>query len=100
MNGSLQWLPAFVTLLMFFIAYLIDQKRNKGIGTYTALVITSVIFGLVHFHSGSIIFVALASIAGWAYGYTYLKTKNVLYAALVHALVNNSALILGMKLLK
>ena len=100
MKGNLFWFPALVTLLLFGAAYFIEKKNFEKRGTYTALAITSVIFGLVHFHSGYIIFVGLASIGGWAYGYTYIKTKNVFYAALVHALVNSSNLIFGIELLK
>ena len=94
------WFPALITLLLFFAAFAIERSGVSTKGTYTALAITSVIFGLVHYHSGSIIFVGLASIGGWAYGYTYIKTKNVFYAALVHALVNSSHLIFGIELLK
>lgn len=100
MEGSMPWFPALITLLLFFTAFAIERSGISTKGTYTALAITSVIFGLVHYHSGSIIFVGLASIGGWAYGYTYIKTKNVFYAALVHALVNSSHLIFGIELLK
>lgn len=100
MKGSFNWLPALVTILLFVGAYFIEQKKLNDIGKYTALVITSIIFGLVHYHAGSIVFVALASIGGWAYGYTYLKTKNVFYSALLHSLINNTAFILGIELLK
>jgi len=100
MDGNLQWFPGLITLFLFLAAYGVEQSGISIKGTYTALAITSVIFGLVHFHSGSIIFVGLASIGGWAYGYTYIKTKNVFYAALVHALVNSSHLIFGLELMK
>ena len=100
MEGSMPWFPALITLLLFLTAFAIERSGISTKGTYTALAITSVIFGLVHYHSGSIIFVGLASIGGWAYGYTYIKTKNVFYAALVHALVNSSHLIFGIELLK
>ncbi|NQU53597.1 MAG: CPBP family intramembrane metalloprotease [Bacteroidetes bacterium] len=100
MKGSMFWFPALVTILLFLAAYAIERFGKTEKGVYTALVITSVIFGLVHFHSGSIIFVGLASIGGWAYGYTYIKTKNVFYAALVHALVNSSQLIFGLEYMK
>jgi membrane protease YdiL (CAAX protease family) len=100
MKGNLFWFPALTTLFLFAAAFAIERLNIAKSGTYTALAITSLIFGLVHFHSGSIIFVGLASIGGWAYGYTYIKTKNVFYAALVHALVNNSHLIFGIELLK
>ncbi len=100
MEGDMFWFPALITVFLFVIAFVIERYNIAESGTYTALAITSVIFGLVHFHSGSIIFVGLASIGGWAYGYTYIKTKNVFYAALVHALVNSSHLIFGIELLK
>lgn len=100
MKGDMFWFPALITSMLFLAAYAIERSKISASGTYTALAITSVIFGLVHFHSGSIIFVGLASIGGWAYGYTYIKTKNVFYAALVHALVNSSTIIFGLELVK
>lgn len=88
LNKELFWFPSIITILLFLSAYFIEKKQVSVYGVYTALAITSIFFGLVHYHAGSIIFVGLASVAGWAYGYTYLKTKNVFYAALVHTLVN------------
>ncbi len=99
MEGNMFWFPALIAALLFLAAYVIELKGSNSAGTYTALAITSVIFGLVHYHGGSIIFVGLACIGGWAYGYTYIKTKNVFYAALVHALVNSSLLIFGLELM-
>ncbi len=99
MEGNIFWFPALIAALLFLAAYVIELKGSNSAGTYTALAITSVIFGLVHYHGGSIIFVGLACIGGWAYGYTYIKTKNVFYAALVHALVNSSLLIFGLELM-
>lgn len=84
------WFPVIVTLALFFMAYYLEKKSFQAEGTYTALAIISMVFGLAHFHKDSIIFVGLAAVAGWAYGYTYIKTKNVFYAALVHTLVNFS----------
>lgn len=100
LKGNMQWFPALITVLLFGAAWFLEKAQKQGPGVYTALAITSVIFGLVHFHSGSIIFTALASVGGWAYGYVYLKTKNIFYAALLHALVNASPLILGLELAK
>ncbi|MEI7585379.1 CPBP family intramembrane glutamic endopeptidase [Runella sp.] len=87
---KMAWFPMLITVLIFIPAYFIEKKQVTLHGPYTSLAITSLFFGLVHFHSGSLLFVGLASIAGWAYGYTYMKTKSVFYAALVHALVNSS----------
>lgn len=90
LNKEIFWFPALITILLFVPAYFIENKNVATFGVYTSMAITSIFFGLVHFHAGSIIFVGLASVAGWAYGYTYIKTQNVFYAALVHTLVNTS----------
>lgn len=100
LNGNMQWFPALVTILLCAAAYGMERTGKTQMGVYTALAVTSVIFGLVHAHAGSIIFVGLASIGGWAYGYVYLKTGNVFYAALLHALVNTTPLLFGLELAK
>jgi len=46
-------------------------------------------------HAGSIIFVALAIVARWAYGYLYFRTRQLLYPVLVHTLINASPMLLG-----
>ena len=94
------WFPALICTFLFIAAYYFESKTIAPSGSYTALAITSIFFGLVHFHAGSILFVGLASVAGWAYGYTYLKTKNVFYAALVHTLVNASEFLFTLDQLK
>jgi len=100
LKGGMQWFPALVTLLMFLTAFYIERSGVFTKGVYTALAITGVTFGLVHYHSGSIVYIGFACLAGWAYGYTWIKTKNVFYAAMVHTLVNTSALIFGLELMK
>lgn len=99
MQPALLWVPVLITVLLFLAAYFIENKTTFH-GPYISLAITSVFFGLVHFHAGSLVFVGLASIAGWGYGYTYLKTKNVFYAALVHTLVNSSEFLFQLESLK
>jgi membrane protease YdiL (CAAX protease family) len=94
------WFPVAVTFALFLMAYYLENKSYQALGTYTALAIISMVFGLAHFHKDSIIFVGLAALAGWAYGYTYLKTKNVFYAALVHTLVNFSQFFFLLKQIK
>ena len=100
LKGGMQWFPALMVLLIFAAAFLIERGGKQIAGVYTALAITSALFGLVHYHSGSIIYIGFACIAGWAYGYTYLKTKNVFYSAVVHTLVNSSVLIFGLEFVK
>jgi uncharacterized protein len=100
LKGGIQWFPAFATVLMFLAAYYIERSGKFQLGSYTSLAISGVLFGLVHYHAGSTVYIGFACIAGWAYGYTWIKTKNVFYSALVHALVNSSALIFGLELIK
>ena len=78
--------------------------RGKN-GLWIALAISSLIFGLAHgnnhnapfwdLHLGALgtwhlpwVYVILASIAGWFYGLTYIRTKKLTAAALVHAFVD------------
>ncbi len=100
LKGDLQWFPALMTTLLFVAAFILERSGKHHEGIYTALAITSTLFGLVHYHSGAIVYIGFACLAGWAYGYTYIKTGNVFYSALVHTLVNSSALIFGIELIK
>lgn len=100
LKGGMQWFPALVTILIFAFAYWLEFKNKASVGLYSAMAITSTLFGLVHYHSGSIIYIGFACIAGWAYGYVYYKTQSVFYSAVTHALVGASALILGLSLVK
>jgi len=99
LEGQMKWFPALVTLILFGSAYLIEKSGKYGMGVYTSLAITGVCFGLVHYHAKSIIYIGLACVAGWAYGYTYIKTKNVFYSAVVHALVGTGVLMFGLKMI-
>lgn len=100
LKGNLPWFPALVTVMLFAAAYGMEKRGKTPMGAYTALAITSMLFGMLHAHVGSAIFVGLAAIGGWAYGYVYLKTGNVFYAALLHALVNVTPLLFGLELAK
>ena len=100
LEGKMKWFPALVTVIMFLAAYFIEKSGKYGFGVYTSLAITGVTFGLVHYHAKSVIYIGLACLAGWAYGYTYIKTKNVFYSALVHVLVNSGVLIFGLKMIR
>ena len=100
LEGQMKWFPALVTILLFGCAYLLEKSGKHGLGVYTSLAITGVTFGLVHYHAKSIVYIGLACVAGWAYGYTYHKTKSVFYSALVHTLVNTGVLIFGLKMIR
>jgi len=100
LKGGMHWFPALMTVCLFVAAFFLEKGNYAPSGIYTGLAITSTIFGLVHYHSGAIVYIGFACIAGWAYGYTYLKTRNVFYSAIVHMLVNCSVLIFGLEFIK
>lgn len=100
LGGAFAWLPATACGLLFAAAYLLERRGRAPLGAYTALAVVGSAFGLVHYHAGSVVFVSLAIVAGWAYGYLYLRTRNLLYPTLAHALLNNSPLIFGLALVK
>ena len=52
-----------------------------------AVILTSFLFGIVHF-KGGLIYMGLAAIAGCLYGYVYYKTGKIVCAMIVHFGVN------------
>jgi len=50
---------------------------------WVPLLITSILFGLSHFHGGPM-YIVLSTVAGLFYGYTYYRTGSILCAMLVH----------------
>ncbi|WP_338140494.1 CPBP family intramembrane glutamic endopeptidase [Cardinium endosymbiont of Oedothorax gibbosus] len=48
-----------------------------------AIIITSSVFGMVHFQGG-LTYIGLATIASVCYGYTYYKTGKILCSMIVH----------------
>ncbi len=55
-------------------------------GSYLALLLASLLFGIIH--NGGFAYIILASIAGLLYGFVYQKTKSVEASIVTHFLVN------------
>ena len=66
------------------------QRLIKWGGPYSALVISSIIFGLSHLNNppGDWRYVLLATGAGLCYGWAYLRTGSLLASTWAHALVD------------
>ena len=94
-NARFHWFTPLVVLVIFAGTYLIETRCTVKKGEYIVLAIISAVFGIVHFRFG-VVFMALACLAGWFDGFVYTKTKNVLLAALIHALLNCSAMFFGL----
>ena len=61
-------------------------KNKKGfIGAY---VLSSVVFGLAHIFNGDLLQVGYCILTGGLFGYALIKTKNVLFCAITHAIYN------------
>lgn len=70
----------------FLFRGLIQNLLSRRLGVPLGLAIASVVFGLSHLPDPR--YAVLASIAGAAYGYVYLRTGKVTAAAVTHALVD------------
>ncbi len=66
------------------------QRMMRARGPWPALIVSSVIFGLAHLNNppGDWRYVLLASMAGVAYGWAYLRTGSLLAPSYAHALVD------------
>jgi len=70
----------------FLFRGLLQNLLSRWIGVPLGLAIGSVVFGLSHLPDPR--YAVLATIAGVAYGYVYLRTGKVTAAAITHALVD------------
>jgi membrane protease YdiL (CAAX protease family) len=100
-TGFLQWNPRFewVTVAVapvaiylatgipeeFLFRGLIQNGLERRIG-WAGLPVASVIFGFAHLPD--VRYVLLATLAGFAYGWVYLRTRRITAAAVTHALVD------------
>jgi len=66
------------------------QRMIKVGGPYTALVLSSVIFGLSHLNNppADWRYAVLATLAGLCYGWAYLRTGSLLASSFTHAMVD------------
>jgi membrane protease YdiL (CAAX protease family) len=94
------WLPAVVCVALFAAADRLERRGRQRLGDYAALAIVGTAFGLAHYHAHSVAFIAMAMIAGWTNGYLYLRTRNLLYPVLLHALINSSPVFFGLAMVK
>lgn len=77
---------------LFFVCFaeeilfrgIIQNTLIKLVSPYwVPLLITSILFGLSHFHGGPM-YIMLSAVAGLFYGYAYYRTGSILCAMLVH----------------
>jgi hypothetical protein len=74
-----------------FFRGILQNLLERRIGRNGALIVTSVLFGLSHFHRGAAFnwrYVLLATIAGFFYGRAWRAERKVLASSITHALVD------------
>lgn len=79
---------------------MLSRRAAQQSYIYTSILITSLLFGLAHYHIHLNLFMGLAMVACWVYGYVYHKTGNVFSAALTHTLVNVGPSLFGPTLIR
>lgn len=70
----------------FLFRGLLQNLLSGWLGARPGLVIASIVFGLAHLPDPR--YVLLATIAGFAYGWVYLRTQRITASAITHALVD------------
>lgn len=94
------WFPLLCAIILWGASFWLTGRDHRQRYVYTAILISSLLFGLAHYHIQSTLFMGLAMIAGWVYGYVYHKTGSVFYSALTHTLVNVSPELFGLALIR
>lgn len=86
-----------LTIIMVFIVGLIEelifrailQKRlEKYLGIKEALLITSILFGLMHSEYGIFQEIVYTSFVGLIIGFAFYKTRNLPFVAIIHGIAN------------
>lgn len=72
---------------LFFRGYFLPLLLTKS-KQHMALFISSVLFAVLHFH---LLYLPTLLLAGYVYGYLYLKTKNIYVPIVLHVLANAAA---------
>lgn len=83
-NIPLEVLYLITAIFLAILGIVLILKTQDPV--VVALVLSSILFGWAHFEDVRYIF--FASIAGFAYGWTYWKTDKIVPAALVHMVVD------------
>ncbi len=76
------------TLFRGFLQNFLERLTGRALA---ALLLCSVLFGIAHLNNGPVPdwrYALLATLAGLAYGWVYLKTRRISAAAVTHALVD------------
>ncbi|WP_033084338.1 CPBP family intramembrane glutamic endopeptidase [Colwellia psychrerythraea] len=87
------WLFALNNLLLtcvieeVFFRGVIQNKLVQLFNPMAGLIVASFLFGIAHF-SGGFSYVFVATLAGFLYGFVYLKTGKLWYAILIHFCLN------------
>jgi len=86
----------------FFRGFLLEKIEKFG-GSWLAIIITSILFGIAHMSYGKIFPVLMPIIMGIVLGYIVIKTKNLYSSIIAHIIFNVTSLSLayaGSELLK
>ena len=93
--------PLFGTMLMvvnlLVIAPIVEEIALRGIvytrvekttNAVTAIIVSSILFGLMHFMAGGIVLVIGAALMALVFGYIFYKFKSLWVCIIAHAVAN------------
>ncbi len=84
----------FRGILLSLIAGLFTRDKKGFLWTY---VLSSLLFGLMHLFSGSVLQAGYSILTGGLFAFCLLKTKNIFFPAFIHGLYNFCGLLMDRK---
>ncbi len=93
------WFPLIMGMISLgFALHLIRQHPGLS-ASVASLALTAMLFGLAHAGKRSALIIGMAMLAGWVYGWVFIRTRGLIYAALTHGMVGAGQAIFGFRFL-
>lgn len=86
-----------IFLIMFFFVATVEEllfrsilqtRLEQSLGSRNGLLITSILFGIMHSGYGTVYEIFFAGVAGLIIGYLFQKTRNLPFVIMIHGTIN------------
>ncbi|QLH74212.1 MAG: CPBP family intramembrane metalloprotease [Methanomassiliicoccales archaeon] len=93
---SLASITALLVVMVFFVGFgeelvfrtILQTRAQERMGAVGAVVFSALMFSVMHSGYGSLLYLAYVFIVGLVLGVSYLRTRNLIFIALIHGLIN------------
>jgi uncharacterized protein len=93
---SLESLLLLFVVMIFFVGlgeelvfrFLLQDRMKARMGTWTAIILASFVFALMHSGYSSLTFILYVFLIGMVFGVSYERTRSLAFVALLHGAIN------------